>query len=65
MREKLYTGTVEHDNILKINKFIKEIYKEAELDPQIYSLPMAIPRKKILQYVFTLKKLQKKTRFLK
>ena len=58
--EKVFTGTVEHDNVSNIHKHIRNLFKESDIDTEIYSLPMTVPGKKLLQYVFTLKKLKRK-----
>ena len=58
LRETLYTGKVEHDNISQIHRYIRALFDETTLDTSVYSLPMAVPGKKLLQYVFTLKKMR-------
>ena len=32
------------------------MFRDSDLDLEVYALPMAVPGKKILQYVFTLRK---------
>ena len=61
--EKLYIGKVEHDHVSKLHKFIRDIFRDSELDPDIYSLPIAVPGKKLLQYVFTMRKMRKQLNF--
>ena len=62
-RDKLYTGKVEHDSTSKIHRYLRDVFRDSDLDPEIYSLPMTVPGKKILQYVFTLRKLRQKLQF--
>ena len=61
--DKLYTGKIEFDNVTKIHKYLRAIFADSELDPEVYNLPMAVPGKKLLQYVFTLKKLRTQLNF--
>ena len=63
LRDKLYTGKIEHDGPSQIHKFLRNVFRDSELDPEVYALPMTVPGKKILQYVFTLRKLRKKLNF--
>ena len=63
LRDKLYTGKIEHDGPSQIHKFLRNVFRDSDLDPEVYALPMTVPGKKILQYVFTLRKLRKKLNF--
>ena len=63
LREKLYAGKIEHDNVSRIHKYLREICSNSDLDLTTFALPMAVPGKKILQYVFTLRKLRQKLNF--
>jgi len=49
--------------VTKIHKYLRAIFADSELDPEVYNLPMAVPGKKLLQYVFTLKKLRTQLNF--
>ena len=62
-RDKIYTGKVEHDGTTRIHRYLRDVFRDSDLDPEVYSLPMAVPGKKILQYAFTLKKLRQKLHF--
>ena len=59
--DKLYTGKVEHDGHTRLHRYLRDGFRDSDLDPTAYELP--VPGKKILQYVFTLRKLRRKLNF--
>ena len=61
--DKLYTGKVEHDGHTRVHRYLRDVFRDSDLDPEVYALPMAVPGKKFLQYVFTLRKLRRKLNF--
>ena len=61
LREKLYAGKIEHNSVSRVHKYsLREVYSDSDLSLETFALPMAVPGKKILQYVFTLRKLREK-----
>ena len=58
-----YIGKVEYCNITKTNVHMQNIFKEAKNEDSKWALPMAVPGKKLLQYIFTISKMKKKLDF--
>ena len=63
LRTTLYTGKIEFDKVSKIHRYLRGVFADSGVDPAVYDLPMVVPGKKLLQYVFTLKKLRRQLDF--
>lgn len=58
-----YIGKVEYCELAKTHVHMQNIFKEAKTDESKWALPMAVPGKKLLQYIFTISKMKKKLNF--
>ena len=59
----IYTGTVEFDKLSKTHVFMNKIFKEAKEENPLFDLPMKVPGKKMLQYIYTNRKMRKLLKF--
>jgi hypothetical protein len=62
-KQKLYTGKVTFDNVVSTHKFMRNVFQIEKFDDNRFSLPMKVPGKKLLQYIFTISKLREKLNF--
>ena len=62
-KQKLYIGKVTFDNVVSTHKYMRKIFKIPEFDSTRFSMPMQVPGKKLLQYIFTISKMRKKLGF--
>ena len=59
----IYTGTVEYDKLSKTHVFMNKIFNEAKDENPLFDLPMKVPGKKMLQYIYTNRKIRKLLNF--
>ena len=62
-KQRLYIGKVTFDNLVSTHKYMRNIFKIPEFDQERFSLPMKVPGRKLLQYIFTIRKMRKKLNF--
>ena len=58
-----YIGKVEYCDLTKTHVHMQNIFKAAKNEDSKWALPMAVPGKKLLQYIFTISKMKKKLEF--
>jgi hypothetical protein len=63
-QDKLFIGTTTFDKVSNMDKYIRSIFvNSVSGDDSRFSLPMRVPGKKILQYIFTVKKMRRLLQF--